>query len=83
MTPIRIAGHTHVLGVPKEWKPERDGVCTGLAVRKIENVWQSAWEPTPGELDRLAAGAKIVLSIVGGQPPVMLTVEEAEIDDVV
>jgi len=35
----------------------------------------SVWEPTPDELDRLAKGAKIILSIVGTMhPPVAIGV---------
>lgn len=75
MTPVRIADANLYFGAPKGWKPEDDGNCCHLAVRQIENVFQSAWEPTPGELELLNAGGKIVLSVVGGQPPVMLQVE--------
>lgn len=75
MIPARISGATHHLGAPKGWKPE-DGNCCHLAVRVVDgNVWQSAWEPTPAEIAAISAGAKIVLSVVGGQPPVMLSVE--------
>lgn len=75
MIPKRIRGATHYLGAPKGWEPDKDGTCGHLAVRVDENVWQSAWEPTPRELAMLNAGGSIVLSVVGGQPPVMLTVE--------
>ncbi len=74
----RISGTTHYLGAPKGWHPDKDGECRHLAVRVVEeNVWQSAWEPTPAELAALNAGGSIVLSIVGGQPPVALSVEAA------
>ena len=36
---------------------------------------QSAWEPTPRELAILNAGGSVILSIIGGQPPVMLGAE--------
>lgn len=77
MIPARISGatHSHYLGAPKGWKPEEDGQCCHLAVRVTDNVWESAWEPTPDEMAAIAAGAKIVLRVVGGQPPVMLYVE--------
>jgi hypothetical protein len=74
MISIRIAEATHFFGEPKAWKPE-DGRCTTLAVRKVGDVYESAWEPTPYELAMLVAGGKIVLRVYGGQPPVMLTVE--------
>jgi hypothetical protein len=35
----------------------------------------SAWEPTPAEMEAIAAGAKVMLRVVGmGHPPVMLYV---------
>lgn len=76
MIPARIAGATHYMGAPKGWKPEEDGNCCHLAVRVTDNVWESAWEPTPAEVAAISAGAKIVLRVVGGQPPVMLCVED-------
>lgn len=76
MIPARISGATHYLGAPKGWQPDEDGNCCHLAVRVDGNVWQSAWEPTPAEIAAINAGAKIVLSVVGGQPPVMLYVED-------
>lgn len=75
MIPKRITGATHYLGAPRGWEPDTDGKCGHLAVRVVDGVWQSAWEPTPKELAILNAGGSIVLSVVGGQPPVMLTVD--------
>lgn len=71
----RITSATHYLGAPKGWEPEKDGDCHHLAVRIEGNVFLSAWEPTPDELAALNAGGSVILSIVGGQPPVMLSVE--------
>lgn len=73
----RIVGANLYLGAPKDWDAEKDGNCHGLAVRRVEdNVYQSSWEPTPEELAMLNAGGTVILSVVGGQPPVMLTVEQ-------
>jgi hypothetical protein len=74
----RIANATHYLGAPKDWKPDEHGKCAHLAVRRSGSVYQSAWEPTPRELAILNAGGSVVLSIVGGQPPVALHVEPAD-----
>lgn len=77
----RIVGTTIVLGAPAGWKEQTDDAnCVGLAVR-VETlgrltVCHSAWEPTPEELERLNAGASVILSVVGGQPPVALEVGE-------
>jgi hypothetical protein len=78
MIPRRIANATHYLGAPKGWNPETDGACGHLAVRVVGNVWESAWEPTPAELAALNAGGSVILRVVGGQPPVMLLVEQAQ-----
>lgn len=75
MIPKVIAGATHWLRKPDEWKQE-DGSCAALAVRVDGGVYASAWEPTPAEMALLNAGGRVVLRVLGGQPPVMLTVEE-------
>lgn len=72
----RIAGATHYLGAPKGWNPETDGNCGHLAVRLVDgNVFESLWEPTPAELEVLKVGGSVLLRVVGGQPPVALSVE--------
>jgi hypothetical protein len=79
--PRRISGSTHALGAPKDWDNAVDGNCCTLHVRWVQEgghmCAQSAWEPTPAELAMLNNGGSVVLSIVGGQPPVMLSVEES------
>ena len=75
MTPLRIAGHTRYLGAPRGWEPETDGPCGHLAIRDEDTTagraMASAWEPTPDELERLKAGAPIILHVVGSvHPPV-------------
>lgn len=75
MLPVRIAGTTHTLGAPKDWDESVDGKCCGLAIRFVDGCCQSAWQPTPKELDILNAGGSVVLSIVGNQPPVNLSCE--------
>jgi hypothetical protein len=77
MIAMRIAGATHRLGAPKGWDKDKDGNCGHLWVRVAGNVFTSAWEPTPGELQALNEGGSVRLSIVGGQPPVMLDIEPA------
>lgn len=54
----------------------------GLALRDTATddgtpVMVSAWEPTPDEIAKIAAGAPVYLWVYGtGHPPVMLTVGE-------
>ena len=79
MIPIRIHGATRVLGQPYGWNEERDGRCSPLAVRdEITSAGptiSSAWELTPAEVERVKAGAPIILSIIGNlHPPVAMRV---------
>lgn len=79
----KISGFTRVLGAPADWDEERDGWCGGLAIKDQPcengmNYMISAWEPNPDELERIKAGAPILLLIVGVvHPPVMLSVGAA------
>lgn len=75
MIAARIAGATHNLGAPPDWDREKHGHCRALPVRVEGDVYHSAWEPTPAELAALIAGGYVVLTVVGGQPPVALNVE--------
>lgn len=83
MIPARIEGATRYLGAPKGWKPDEDGPCTHLAILDMESdglpIMASVWEPTTAELERLNAGAKVTLFVVGvAHPPVMLEVQAGE-----
>lgn len=84
MIPRRILNASHWLGAPIGWKPDSDGDCGHLAIRtsgepRHGSGWcESAWEPTPHELEQLNAGGSIILRIVGWQPPVAIYVERAE-----
>ena len=71
MNPIRLPGD-RLLGKPKNWNEERDGKCGQLPVLIDNGCFISVWKPTDEERLRIATGANIALSIVGGQPPVNL-----------
>ena len=73
----RIAGATRRLGAPIGWDDERDGRCHALSIRDVAGACESAWEPTPAELDILNAGGSVILRVAGGQPPVLLYAEIA------
>lgn len=82
----RIAGANAYPGAPAGWKPETDGSCGHLAVRVVTEGdlikhCESAWEPTPKELEMLNAGGQLVLRVVGWQVPVALYVEPAPKDE--
>lgn len=71
-----------MLGAPDGWNPDAHGPCLGLPIRDEHlgdmPMMISAWEPTPDELAAIAAGAKVMLRIVGGgHPPVMVYVGDA------
>jgi hypothetical protein len=76
----RIPNATRHLGAPPDWKEPEHGICGFLAIKDQPaegglNHMISAWEPTPEELVRIAAGAPVLLWIVETvHPPVMLTV---------
>jgi hypothetical protein len=75
-----ILGWTHAPGAPANWDPERDGECGALPIRVLQlpggtMCCESAWEPTPQELEWLNAGGQIVLRVGGWQVPVALYVE--------
>ena len=70
----RIAGATHRLGAPSNWT-EGDGKCHALSIRQRDGCCESAWEPTPAELEMLNAGGSVILRVRGGQLPVFLYVE--------
>ena len=87
-----IAGYNAVPGAPADWDPKKAGAdCVALPIRVDWDGpnarWcESAWEPTPMELEQLNAGGQVILRVWGWQPPVALYVEppqsEEKTDDV-
>lgn len=83
MIPKRIHGANRWMGAPIGWTPEVNGHCSHLAVRVTRDnilggnlLFESAWEPTPEDLDLLNKGGSVILRVVGGQLPVALYVEK-------
>jgi hypothetical protein len=80
MIPGRIPRATRYLGAPVGWVPDEHGDCAHLAIRDMPvsggvPAMHSVWEPTPLELERLNAGGKVYLVIIGTvHPPVSLAV---------
>lgn len=83
----RIEGATHCLGAPAGWEAATEIPCGTLPVR-FEIVedgaggrlssFVSAWLPTPEQLERIAAGAPVLLRIIGtSHPPVAIDVGQA------
>lgn len=70
----------HHMGAPKGWDPETQGECGVLPVQVTEDGrCISIWMPDPEERAKIARGHPIALSIVGGQPPVLLSVSEGHL----
>jgi len=79
MLVARIPNATRVLGAPSDWDKSKQGACCGLPIQDMDTSagpgMMSLWEPTPDELARLNAGAKVSLIVLGtAHPPVSLSV---------
>lgn len=71
----RIQGCTRVIGKSQGYYglPLRDVLLNDTVTGPQTAAMQSAWFPTPDELVAIAAGAPIILTVVGSaHPPVML-----------
>ena len=73
MIAARINGTTNVLTAPRGWNEERTAAATRWPYASRAPHSPAAWELTPAELETLKAGGSVVLTVFGGQPPVMLT----------
>ena len=75
----RIQGSTRVVGKSQGYHglPLRDVVIDHPVTGPRTRAMETAWIPTPEELAALAAGAPIILRLVGiSHPPVLLYVGE-------
>ena len=75
MIPLKIEGAVNY-GAPKDWDAEKHGECQVLPVVRANGCCLSVWRPTEEERQALLQGQAIVLSVVGGQPPVSLSVAD-------
>src|SRR5258708_5690937 len=79
MRPTKTRDANKTFTKPKGWIDEIDGGCGDLEVR-IEPFgarlvdFISTWKPSAEDLAHLNRGGVIELSVIGGQPPVALTV---------
>jgi hypothetical protein len=78
MQPGKIAGWTNAMGAPEGWDEQTSEPCNVLHVRVTQRdgyaSFESAWFPTPDQIERMIAGAPVIASIAGGQPPMHLYV---------
>lgn len=84
MTPGNIKGATRALGKPTNWD-DKDGECATLYVRDHRGagptIMQSAWYPSPEEIEQMIKGEPVILSIWGpSHPPVSLEVPGNELN---
>jgi hypothetical protein len=71
----RIEGCTRVLGKSQGYLglPLRDVTINCTVGGPDTPAMETAWFPTPGEMNAILAGAPIILRVLGtGHPPVML-----------
>lgn len=75
MIPGRIPNATRALGAPVNWDEASDGLCGTLPIRdelvEGNRTMLSAWTLLPGQLERLQAGAPVLLRIYGVSHPVV------------
>lgn len=71
MLPLRILG--------ANCKIDGQGL-PGLSVRFHNNVFYSAWEPTPEELVLLNSGGRVILACAGIQPYVVIKAIETNLE---
>lgn len=75
----RIEGCTRVLGKAQGYLglPLRDIVINDAVNGPDTPAMETAWFPTPDELEAIAGGAPVILRVLGTQhPPVMLLTGE-------
>ena len=73
----RIEGCTRVLGKSQGYLglPLKDVLINSTVDGPETPAMETAWLPTPDEIERINAGAPVVLRVLGTQhPPVMLEV---------
>lgn len=71
----RIQGCTRIIGRAQGYYglPLRDIVIDDTVTGPNTPAMETAWLPTPDEIAAIAAGAPIILRVVGsGHPPVMI-----------
>lgn len=75
-----ISGCTRIIGKAQGYLglPVRDIIVNDTVNGPETPAMETAWLPTPDEIAAIAAGAPIILRILGANhPPVMLDVGEA------
>lgn len=76
----RITGCTRVLGQSQGYLglPLRDVIINDSVTGPDTPAMETAWFPTPKEIEAITSGAPVILRIVGRvHPPVMIDVGEA------
>jgi len=85
LKPIRTKLCNFEFGAPLNWDSDVQGECIPLPVYrdKANSTCYSFWELSDEERKRIAAGAHIILGVVGnGHPPVSINVSNEVIKEV-
>lgn len=90
MIPRVIANSNAVWSKPPGWDSEKQGPVYDLHLHVTppnapnnmtgHHVYQTAWEPTPAEMDGLNAGGNVVVLLTGMQPPMAVMVSIPPVD---
>lgn len=78
MESVKFPTANTVFKAPRGWDHKKLGECGDLHVQIDDGVFTSVWKPSPAELYMLSLGARIVLHVWGGQPPVAVVTQFIE-----
>lgn len=76
MNPGKIAGANHIFGKPADWDESIKGSCAPLPTLNSPlpqggSVLQSAWFPSPEEMEAMLQGCPVLLNVYGKNHPVV------------
>lgn len=79
---VKIDGSTRTIGEAQGYQglPLRDVILNDAVTGPATPAMQSAWQPSPADIEAIAQGAQIILTVCGrSHPPVMIEVGPAPI----
>ena len=75
MKPVNFPAANATLTAPRELP--MDVNVEALPARRFGDIWTTVWQPTEAELQALAQGSRVILTILGTRhPPVAVEVED-------
>lgn len=83
MNAVNFTAANVTLTAPKGWDAEKDGICYDLPVFRTDGgEYLTLWRPSEEELKALNEGKPVMVSLVGGVPPMDVRVCQADIDEI-